>query len=76
MEDDGHPTSRLEQAPVLGEAAPHQPLIVSNRLSPRSVDDGFGLARREYTVPGLYEIIEISVVDILTKGRVSENVVD
>ena len=76
VEDDSDPAAGLEDAAVCLEAALHQALVVGDGLALGAVDDGLGRGSRAGAVPGLDEVVEVGVEDVLAEGRISEDVVD
>ena len=76
VEDDGDPAAGLEDTAVRLETALHQALVVGDLLALRAVDDGLGLGARAGAVPGLDDVVQIGVEDVLAEGRVGEHVVD
>ena len=76
VEDNRDPATGLEDAAVRLEAALHQALVVGDLLALGSVDDGLGRAACARAVPGLDEVVEVGVEDVLSEGRIGENVVD
>src|SRR5690606_20899968 len=71
-----HPAAGLEYPEVLLETLLHQVLVLQKTLPLGPVDDGLGSRVGPYTMPRLDEKVQISVIDVFTERRVSENVID
>ena len=76
VEHHGHPAARLEDAAVLLEAALHRVQIVGQRLALGAVDNRLRCGGGADAMPGLDQVVEVGVVDVLAEGRVGEYVVD
>ena len=63
-------------AAVRLEAALHEALVVGDVLALGTVDDGLGVGARAGAVPGLDDVVQVGVEDVLAEGWVGEHVVD
>ena len=76
-EDNRHPAAGLQNACIFVKARAHQSLIVENTLVFRADRRLLLVAESVRTrCQDFNKVVEIGVVDILTKWRIGENIVD
>ena len=76
MKNHGHPASRLENAAILCETAAHEMLVLGKPFLLVGAYNGFRLHIGEAFMEGFHNEVQFCIGQIVTKGRVGEDIVD
>src|SRR5206468_2647526 len=68
--------TRLQGPSICLETTLHELLILGETFVFSLVDDGLRLRVGPHAMPGLDEEVEVGVVDVFTKRRIGEDVID